>query len=165
MGGGLVTDLFSPSLHIGEAKKQQKTHAEIFADLCPTYLAIGMTYDQYWHGAAEVARYYREAYRLKQKAKNRELWMQGMYFYEALIDVAPIMVAFPKKGAKPTPYSEEPYPISEEELREREELKERKEAEKLRAALKGWAAKTNAYFAAQSKKQIEAPQEVNTTDA
>lgn len=125
-----------------------------------------MTYNQYWHGPAEVARYYREAYKLKQKERNRELWLQGMYIYEALIDVAPIMVAFPKKGTKPTPFSEEPYPLTALEIRERKEREERKRAEQLRAALEKWAARTNAYFAAKSAKDnTETPQEVNTTDA
>ena len=32
--------------------------------------------------------------------------MQGLYIYEALCDVAPILHAFAKPGTKPLPYSE-----------------------------------------------------------
>lgn len=120
-----------------------------------------MTYDQYWHGSAEVAAYYRKAYLLKQKERNHEFWLQGMYIYEALLDVAPVMTAFRGKNAKPSPYSEEPYPITAQEVMERKERKARQEQEKLRAALEAWAKKTNEYFAS---KKDQSPLEVNDTD-
>lgn len=41
------------------------------------------------------------------------MWLQGMYFYEALCDVAPVMQAFAKKGTKVHPYAEQPYAITE----------------------------------------------------
>ena len=63
-----------------------------------------MTYDQYWNGDANLPRYYRKADKIRQERINAEAWLHGLYIYEALCDVAPVMVAFPKKGAKPKPY-------------------------------------------------------------
>ena len=55
---------------------------------------------------------------MRRKRKNEELWLQGMYIYEAIIDVAPALR--PMGGSSPTPYSKEPYPLTEEERKERE---------------------------------------------
>ena len=77
-----------------------------------------------------LVKYYRQADELKRARRNEELWLQGMYIYEALCDVSPIMVAFPKKGAKPNPYPEKPYCISEKQRKLEEAEQERKVAEK-----------------------------------
>ena len=68
-----------------------------------------MTYDEFWNGNSYVCRYYREAYELRKKAKDEELWMQGLYIYDALGRMSPILHAFPKKGSKPLPYPDRPY--------------------------------------------------------
>ena len=89
-----------------------------------------MTYEQYWNGDCTLPIYYRKAEEMRNEKRNQELWLQGMYIYEALCDVAPILQAFAKKGTKPTPYSSNPYPISVKEQKRIEEEKERKIAEK-----------------------------------
>lgn len=80
---------------------------EKFKELFPFYLAIGMTYDEYWNGDCELTKYYRKAFNIKQELENQLAWLQGMYFYEALIDVSPALRAM---GAKrPKSYPKEPY--------------------------------------------------------
>lgn len=106
---------------------------EIFNENFPYYLAIGMTYDEFWHGRFDLVISYRKAYELKQEIKDYDFWKQGLYFYEALIDVSPILQAFAKKGTKPRPYPDKPYGLKFEE-QEVEEDKQRKiENERLKA--------------------------------
>lgn len=73
-----------------------------------------MTADQYWNGDCQLVKAYREARKIQQKRKNEELWLQGMYIYEALCDVSPILRAF-SKAKKPAPYPEQPYELKEPE--------------------------------------------------
>lgn len=106
------------------------TYTEKFYEVFPYYLSIGMTYEQYWNEDATLVKYYRKAAELKKERINEELWLQGMYIYEALCDVSPIFHAFAKKGTKPQPYSERPYAITESQHRREIEDKERQRIEK-----------------------------------
>ena len=98
-----------------------------------------MTYDDFWHGDVAMVRAYRKAQEFRDKRKNQEMWIQGMYVYEAILDVAPILHAFTKKGTKPEPYSKEPYPITEADVREREEREERLRQERIKAEFAAFA--------------------------
>lgn len=102
-------------------------------------MSIGMTFDEFWHGDVTMVRAYRKADEMKKRRQNESLWLQGMYIYEALCDVAPIFHAFAKKGTKPNPYSKEPYAITEDEIREREEREERLRQERIRASFAAFA--------------------------
>lgn len=106
------------------------TYTEQFYEVFPYYLSIGMTYDQYWNDDPTLVIYYRKADEMRIERKNQELWLQGMYIYEALCDVAPIMHAMAKKGTKARPYTEQPYAITEKQRRREIEEKERKVANK-----------------------------------
>lgn len=102
-------------------------------------MALGMSYEDYWRGDPEMARAYREAHKLRIKMKNEELWLQGLYIYNAL--EVTLANAFAKKGASKHKYLEKPLDILPKT--EDEQEKERKEAqEKITAQLKamqaGW---------------------------
>jgi hypothetical protein len=105
-----------------------------------------MTPEQYWDGDPLLAKYYRQADELKQKRKNQEMWLQGMYIYEALCDVAPIFHAFAKKGTKPTPYSDHPYSITAKEREDEKKLQEKRDREKARRYMEAQMAKINKRF-------------------
>lgn len=100
-----------------------------------------MTYDDFWHGDVNMVRAYRKAQEFRDRRRNQELWLQGMYVYEAICDVAPVLHAFAKKGTKPEPYAKEPYPITEAEIREREERKAREAQERIKAEFAAFAAR------------------------
>lgn len=102
-------------------------------------MSIGMTFDEFWHGDVTMVRAYRKADEMRKRRQNESLWLQGMYIYEALCDVAPIFHAFAKKGTKPTPFSKEPYAITDDEIREREEREERQRQERIRASFAAFA--------------------------
>ena len=115
--------------------KRETSLAETFARLCPYYMALGMTYNEFWHCNTVAHKAYREAWKHKKSYRNWEMWMQGMYFYESLLKVAPVMRAFGKGKVEPGKYPEEPYPLTAEEAKEREEAKQNASFERLFAVL------------------------------
>lgn len=127
------------------------TYTERFNEIFPYYLSIGMTYEQFWHGDCTLVKYYRKAEELRNERRNQELWLQGMYIYEAICDVSPILHAFAKKGAKPHPYPSRPYAISEKQIRQEREEKERKLAEKGKRFMEALMQSTNKRFGEQSQ--------------
>ena len=93
-----------------------------------------------------MPKYYRKAYELQRKRTNEDLWLQGMYIYEALCDVSPVMNAFAKRGTKPHPYTDRPYSITRDEYKEEKKLKEQREREKAKQYMLGKMAKINKVF-------------------
>lgn len=103
---------------------------EIFEKMCPYYMAIGMTYDQYWRDDVTMPIMFRKAYKIKQEEIKWQTWEEGVYTYEALCKVSPVLHAFAKNGTKPLPFSSEPYGIEKiRENREKEEKEKIKEEE------------------------------------
>lgn len=129
------------------------TYTEQFYEMFPYYLSIGMTPEQYWDGDCTLVKYYRQAEELRNEKRNQELWLQGMYIYEAICDVSPILHAFAKKGAKPHPYPSKPYAISEKQIRKEREERERKIAEKGKRFMEALMQSTNKRFGEQSQLQ------------
>lgn len=117
-----------------------QSYTEIFEQLCPYYMSIGMSYDEFWNQSVDLVKAYRKAYELREKRRNQELWLQGMYFYEALCDASPLFRFSMKKGIiKPEPYVKEPYPITAAEVRAREERLAREKEERLKAEFASFA--------------------------
>lgn len=87
------------------------------------YIRAGMTYEQYWDGDCEMVKYYLAAFQDQQEQDSFYLWMQGRYFYEALLNAAPALNGM-SKSHKPTPYPEEPYPLSKREAEHQEKRRQ-----------------------------------------
>ena len=101
---------------------------EIFEEVCPYYLAIGMTLHEYWHESPHLVKYYRQAHKLKMEEQNQIAWIQGLYFKAALDSTLRTM--FKRKGAKNVPYLDKPleiFPKTEAE-KEKEAIAERQKA-------------------------------------
>ena len=98
--------------------------AEVFYETFPYYLAMGMSYDEYWRDNPSLVRAYRKAWEIKQRNDEYDRWRRGMYAYDALIRVSPILRAFGDKNAKPIDYPDMPYPLTEKEAEEREKQRE-----------------------------------------
>ena len=47
-------------------------------------MLYGMSWEQFWFGDPHMATFFREAYLLKQRAKNEDMWLQGLYIYRAV---------------------------------------------------------------------------------
>lgn len=72
--------------------------------------------------------------------------MQGRYVYEAIADLSPILHAFAKEGTQAKAYLEEPFPLTQEEAKEREERERIKKYNRLKAHVGRWADEANAKF-------------------
>ena len=113
-------------------------------------MSIGMTYQEFWHDDVRLVEAYRKAAELRDQRRNQELWLQGMYFYEALCDASPLF-RFSMKGGtiKPEPYVKEPYPITQAEVRERQEREARLKEERLKVEFAAFAEQMRQNFSAQ----------------
>lgn len=117
-----------------------KTYTEIFYENFPFYLSIGMTADEYWNQDSCLTRYYAAAYELKRKRANEEAWMHGLYIYEALCAVSPVLHAFAKRGTKPAAYPDKPYPMTAKARETQEEIDRKARYDAKRAAFFAMAA-------------------------
>ena len=151
------SELVSSSLSTEEGGRQGSpslfTYTEKFYELFPYYLSIGMTYEQYWEGDCTLVKYYRQAEELRNEKRNQELWLQGMYVYEAICDVSPILHAFAKKGAKPTPYSTKPYPLNDKQSKRDEEEQRRRLTEKGKRFMEAMTESINKKFEGKTQSQ------------
>lgn len=95
-------------------------------------MSLGMTFDQYWYGDVRMTKAFAEADRIRKEQINAELWLQGMYCYDAIS--CALQNAFRKKSDPPAQYPSKPYDIfpKKESKQEREA---REEAERLQAKL------------------------------
>ena len=152
------SELVSGSLSATEGSEHSSslpvfTYTEKFYELFPYYLSIGMTFEQYWDGDCTLVKYYRKAEEMRSDRRNQELWLQGMYIYEALCDVSPILHAFAKKGTKPQPYPSNPYPLTEKQRAKEQEEKERRLAEKGKRFMEMMMQSTNKRFEEKAQSQ------------
>lgn len=147
MENGLIFDNVEQVEHIFLYKEFEK--------ICPYFISIGMTYEQFWYGDVQMTQAYLEAHKIKEKNEAIKtkwtIWEQGLYIYEALCDVSPILRAF-SKAKKPLQYPEKPYEIdklsmtTEDKQKEREEKEKQLEKDKVQIFFKNWARATQKHF-------------------
>ena len=130
----------------GQSAPISNSYTKAFYDSFPYYLSIGMTAEQYWDGDPALTRYYRKADELNRQRKNEELWLQGMYIYEALCAVSPVMNAFAKKGTKPRPYTDHPYALTNRERESERKQQEKRDRDKARQYMETKMAAINKRF-------------------
>lgn len=125
----------------------------LFEKWCPVYMSYGMSYDEFWKASPYRTKFYREAHELKLKQKDELMWVQGMYIYEALCEVSPVLHAFSKKGTKPLPYSEKPYLSKIDKKVTKQEKQQQIENERLIAQIhfQNWARSTKKMFEKENK--------------
>ena len=117
MGGELLNEEAYPT--------QQKTNTEVFEEAFPFYLAIGMSFAEYWEGDPLLAQYYRKAYRIKQEEINNNAWLQGMYVYDAVSTALHnALRGFSKQKSPAKDYATQPYDFRNKVKTEAEKAKE-----------------------------------------
>lgn len=110
-----------------------------FMKALPGYLAIGMPAKEFWEGDPGLVYVYRDAYKISLKQKNYEMWLQGLYNYNAFSVV--ISNAIRRKGQKCSSYMEKPLqivPLSEEEKAKEAETERQKLISYLNKLQKKW---------------------------
>lgn len=123
-----------------EENHPQKKLTNLFQELFPSFLAIGMTYDQFFNDDVYLVKYYINAEILKNKKKNEEMWLQGLYIYNALT-----VVNFninKKKHEKQMNYPSKPYDLRNEDIQKSKELRKKEEQAKAEVWLNNFV---NAY--------------------
>lgn len=96
---------------------------------------MGMSYDEYWNGEPEIARFVRKAYLFRLEEQNRQNWMMGRYVYDAIFANAPVLRAF-SSATSPSQYVEEPYPVTSRERTEHDERKRKEEQMRIQADIR-----------------------------
>ena len=139
---------------VTEEPSKPITLNEFFRAMFPKYMALGMTYDEFWEGPAWLVRSYREAAELKRAQKNWELWMQAAYIYDTLLRVSPVFRPFGKGEVKPADFMDAPYPLTEKEAKEREEARERKNFFEYLARMEADSERELKRRAEQAKKEV-----------
>ena len=132
-----------------KSRVEHTSLTEVFEKLCPIYMSYGMSYNDFWFGSPYMAKFYREAHDIVVKKQDENNWMMGVYVYEALCDVSPILHAFSKRGTKPLPYRDKPLTYDENRDKTEEEKEREIEAERLKFTIQ-----MNNWFRA-TKKQFE----------
>lgn len=120
-----------------------QSFTEIFEEIWPYFLSIGMSWEQFWEGDPFLVKGYRRAESIRRKRLNEELWLSGIYTSEALASTVGNM--FSKTKHK---YPSEPFPITEEEQRERQERERKARMERIKATFTAKALKVNAQMGA-----------------
>ena len=93
-----------------ESGVKPKTTGEIFIEAFPRYLAMGMSYAEYWEKESWLVKSYREAQKSKNNDINYIAWLHGVYVLDALHNGVPVVlngiakshIDLPKYPEKPT---------------------------------------------------------------
>lgn len=120
-------------------------YSQKFEEMCPYYMLLGMSYEEYWDGDNLLPRYYKKMEELRKERVNSELWLQGLYIYEALLDSAPVLNALSAKK-KPIPYRDTPIPVTESESKRAEEAAKAKKIKITKDAIYAMMASVNKQF-------------------
>ena len=99
----------------GSNTRSATSSRELFAEVFPAYLAMGMSYNEFYREDHELVIAYRKAYEKKRRQDNEDMWRQGLYVYQAIARVAPLLIPFNKKP-KAEPYLDKPIPMFEKDM-------------------------------------------------
>lgn len=139
-------ELVSSSPSESSEEDSAESYSERFHIEFPKYLAMGMTPREFWDDDPALARDYRKAQEIKNDETNRKLWLQGVYIYEAISDLAPILQAFAKKGTKAKPYPERPYALTVNDRKKVAKKEEQKQYDKAKQRMMAIALNLNKRF-------------------
>ena len=126
----------------GEEKSKQtdhRTQGEIFDELFPHYLLMGMTPEQYWDGESWLKKAYRKAYGMRmeneQRMADRNNWYMGQYMLKVL-QAVPLLVGGlnVKAGTKLPEYPDKPF-FEKAEEQKKEEVRKQKEEDQQKLAM------------------------------
>lgn len=121
-------------------------YGDIFDELFPHYLLMGMTPEQYWDGEYGLKTAYKKAYRIRieneQRITDRNNWYMGQYIMAA-IQAVPLIVPGinMKKGASLPDYPDKPF-LERYEEQKKEEVRKKNEEDQSKLAMAMFQAMT-----------------------
>jgi len=134
-GGAEGVEPLSPS----SGEQREESIADWMETLCPFYMTRGVSCEEFWHGDYTKLKYYVDAYELNRQKRSEELWLAGLYTYDAV--AVAIGNAMRGKNKRPLRYVEEPLrviPYTEEEKAYMAEQERQKEIEQFRQMMEKW---------------------------
>ena len=133
-----------------EGNLKPKTPTELFNEAFPAYIAMGMTYREFWEMESSLVIFYRKAYRIKQDEINHSAWLQGLYIVQALNSGVPVVLNGMMKQVKDLPN----YPSKPIEFSDKSEKKVEEDRMKLQVAkMKEMMEQFNSTFARKQKNE------------
>lgn len=117
-------------------------------------MSIGMTYAEYWQGDNYAPKYYREAFKAKEESVNHEAWLQGLYFYDALVSV---MSQLNSKKETHKSYTPKPYSFTPEDIKKDEEERRIEAEAQAEVWLKSWVSATQKQFKNEPEATVPEP--------
>ena len=122
-----------------QEQAETRTYGDIFDELFPHYLLMGMTPEQYWDGESWLKQAYRKAYQIRmeneQKLADRNNWYMGQYLISVLQTV-PLLVGGlnVKEGTKLPGYPEKPF-FEQQEEKKQEDVRKKQEEDQSKLAM------------------------------
>jgi len=116
-----------------------RSYGDIFDELCPHYLCMGMTAEQYWDGESELKKFYRKAYMLRveneARTADRNNWYMGQYMIHVL-QCVPLLVGGlnVKSGTSLPEYPDKPF-LEKLAIQKREEDRKKREEDQAKMAM------------------------------
>lgn len=160
MGSGLLIDRFpktdnhSSTNNFSSSEEQKyETYTAVFEAVCPYFMSIGVSYDEFWNGDFEICKYAQKAEILRKKRKNQDAWWNSIYTFRALCDASVLFHDFVDKKPELKFSTEIPLPLSMEEAEEQEKAKKTKEMEAFAAKMEAFAQTHNANMKKEEKKE------------
>lgn len=115
------------------------SYGDIFDELFPHYLVMGMTPEQYWDGENSLKPAFRKAYKIRmeneQRLADRNNWYMGQYLISVLQAVPLLVGGLNVKPSTRLPkYPEKPF-FEQEDDRKKEITKKQREEEQAKLAM------------------------------
>ena len=142
-----------------EQSKQtsQTPYGDTFDELLPQYMAMGMTYDEYWDGEYGTKRACRKAYQIRmeneQRLADRNNWYMGQYIMSAISAIPLFVAGFNTKGAHMPEYPDKPF-LDRFEEQKKEEAVKRKQEDQQKLAMAMFQAMTSQFNRNKEQKSV-----------
>ena len=150
-----------------ETKQTSLTpYGDIFDEALPQYMAMGMSYDEFWNGECGTKRACRKAFEIRieteQKIADTNNWYLGQYIVSVLHSVPLLVAGLNVKDTSSLPkYPDKPFYMTAEEKKKEEaqqkkdELRKKKEEDQQKLAMAmfhAMATQFNKHFAGKDEK-------------
>ena len=118
---------------------EPRSYGDIFDELFPHYLLMGMTPEQYWDGESGLKKAYRKAYQMRtemeQRLADRNNWYIGQYMIAVLQSVPLLVGGLNVKPSTRLPeYPKEPF-LQKIETEKNEKARKKHEEDQMMLAM------------------------------
>ena len=122
-----------------EPQTSPTPYGDIFDEALPQYMAMGMTWDEYWDGEFGIKRAFRKAYKIRleneQRINDQQNWYMGQYVVAALHAVPLLVAGLNVKEGTPLPeYPDKPF-FEKIEAQKKEEVRRKEQEDQTKLAM------------------------------